>query len=188
VDHLALAMERIKLLEKRLETKQDIKNVPPVIFKMEDFNLHADGEWDSPPFYTHEKGYKLYLKVCIADNFFICSVSMRICLMHGEYDDELVWPFRGTIDFELLNQSSDYDYKEGTARFKERKSTPRNKRVSADEGTRSIGFEVKGILEHDDKATCGGHCEWYDYIANDTLYIKITDATVSDHNKPWLIQ
>jgi TNF receptor-associated factor 4 len=183
-------MERIKLLEngmerleKRLETKLDIKNMPPVIFKLEEFESY--GEWDSPPFYTHEKGYKL--KVCI-DHTYDCSVSMRICLMHGEYDDELVWPFRGIINFELLDQSDDREHKEGTARFMERKSTPKNRRVSADEGTRSIGWGVEDILEHDDEAICDGDCEWYDYIANDTMYIKITDATVSDHNKPWLIQ
>lgn len=155
---------------------------------MENFDVFMENgwDWDSPPFYTHNKGYKLYLKVKPVDNGFSSSLSVLACLMHGEYDDELIWPFRGTIDFELLDQTSDCVLKEGTARFMERHSSKKNRKVSAEEGKRSIGWGVDDILElneddDDDK-------EWYDYIANDTLYVKVTGVTVSDHNKPWLIQ
>lgn len=62
VEHIALAMERIIQLEGRFNMKAEI-NVPPVVFKMDNIPDNADYKWDSPPFYTHDKGYKLYLKV-----------------------------------------------------------------------------------------------------------------------------
>ena len=191
VEHLELAMERIKVLEDSLKTKTDIKNLSPVIFKMENFDMFEESglDWDSPPFYTHNKGYKLYLKVkAVRNDYFdiTSSISVLVCLMHGEYDDDLIWPFRGTINFELLDQTSDCVHKEGTARFMERHSSKKNRKVSAEEGKRSIGWGVDDILTHDDDDD--DDTEWFDYIANDTLYIKITDVTLSEANKPWLIQ
>lgn len=190
-DHLALAMEKIKLLDECLKAKAE-KNVPPdVIFKMEEFGLYKDNEleWDSPPFYTHEKGYKLYVKVSPRTNTFsdIDYVSVCVCLMHGEYDEDLIWPFRGTIDFELLNQNEDCDHKTGTARFMERYSSRKNTKVPADEGRRSIGWGVDNIIELEDEDDLGD--DWYDHHqSDDTLYVCISSVSISDLNKPWLIQ
>lgn len=178
VEHLELAMERIKLLE---EKKVDSVIVPPVVFKMEDFDTHEDLDWNSPPFYTHHRGYKLYVKVCPGDDIVYPIISVNICLMRGEYDDELLWPFRGTISFELLNQEEDSEHKHGTARFLERRSSPKNKEVSANEngGRRDVGWGVDDILDGDDETL---------YIDNDSIYIRVCEVNVSDLNKPWLIK
>ena len=44
-------------------------------------------------------------------------VSMGVCLMRGEHDDKLKWPFRGDITIQLLNQMSDQEHVEHTISF-----------------------------------------------------------------------
>lgn len=173
VDHLGMAMDRINLLEKCIKTKAEDKCLPPVVFKMENFTLYQQScsEWESGPFYTHDRGYKLYLRVSPS------SFSVHICLMHGEYDDDLIWPFRGTIDFELLNQIDDNDHKKGVAMFLQHYNSKKNKRVPVEEGKRSVGWGCDDILmDASDQ-----------YIREDSLYIRVSCASVSECNKPWLI-
>ena len=35
-------------------------------------------------------------------------VSVSVHLMRGEYDNKLVWPFRGDITIQLVNHNSDH--------------------------------------------------------------------------------
>ena len=44
-------------------------------------------------------------------------VSVYVHLMRGEHDDWLVWPFRGNIIIQLLNQNSDRDHVRMTVSF-----------------------------------------------------------------------
>ena len=44
-------------------------------------------------------------------------VSMFVYLMRGEYDDRLVWPFRGTITIELINQINNWEHVKYTLCF-----------------------------------------------------------------------
>ena len=46
-------------------------------------------------------------------------VSVFVYLMRGEYDDRLVWPFRGAITIQLVNQISDWEHHEHTVFFHE---------------------------------------------------------------------
>ena len=80
-------------------------------FTMENFeyNKRKDIEWYSSPFYTHQQGYKMCVRID-ANGYNIgrgTHVSLYTCFMPGEYDDELVWPFCGKIEIELLNQNAD---------------------------------------------------------------------------------
>ena len=74
VEHLALAIKKINLLDKK---------IPPVVFKIE--NVSQD--WYSPPFYSHSEGYKLCLKVSTNGD----HVLVYVHLMRGEYNDDLVY-------------------------------------------------------------------------------------------------
>ena len=49
-------------------------------------------------------------------------VSVFVCLMCGEYDDDLPWPFRGDVTIQLLNQRRDKGHEEKTVPFDD--STP----------------------------------------------------------------
>ena len=85
--------------------------VPPPTFIMTNFSHHKDsGEWwYSPPFYSHIGGYKMCLRVDTNgwDDGTGTHVAVFNYLMRGEYDDDLLWPFRGEITFQLINRRAD---------------------------------------------------------------------------------
>ena len=62
--------------------------------------------WYSPSFYTHPRGYKMCLRVD-ANGYGDgkkSHVSVFVCMMKGEYDKWLKWPFRGDFTIQLVNQ------------------------------------------------------------------------------------
>ena len=79
----------------------------PLEVTMHDFRRHKtlNMDWFSSPFYTHPRGYKMCLNVD-ANGFGEgrgTHVSVFIYMMQGEFDNELKWPFRGTITVQVLN-------------------------------------------------------------------------------------
>ena len=76
-------------------------------FTLTDFSKRKqfNNRYYSAPFYTHHRGYKLCLLVFSNghDNGKDTHVSVYLGLMAGEYDGQLVWPFIGNFDIELLN-------------------------------------------------------------------------------------
>ena len=93
---------------------------PPYEFILTEYSKHKrDGRnWYSPPFYSGPGGYKMCLCV-ITEAILVFEGSILVCiyLMRGEYDDRLVWPFRGNITVQLVNQSSDQKHQEWTFKF-----------------------------------------------------------------------
>ncbi len=84
------------------------------IFKMPSFKEKQtnNNKFFSNPFYTHPIGYKVVL--IIDANGYKANkgthVSVWVILLRGEYDDQLEFPFKGTIKFELLNQLEDKNH------------------------------------------------------------------------------
>ena len=84
---------------------------PPWVFKMKGFQERKEKNevWFSDPVYSHFGGYKMCLNVYangLSDgksNY----VSVYVSLMRGDNDDNLKWPFKGTIKVSLLNQLED---------------------------------------------------------------------------------
>ena len=65
----------------------------------------------SEPFFTHPQGYKMCAQV-YPNGFGKAEgthVTVSTCIVRGEYDDQLLWPFRGDILVQLLNQTTDKD-------------------------------------------------------------------------------
>lgn len=62
--------------------------------------------WYSPPFHTHIGGYKLCLKVTASgyENREGNHVAVALCVMKGEFDSHLQWPFLGEILVHLMNR------------------------------------------------------------------------------------
>ena len=58
--------------------------------------------WYSPPFYTHENGYKLHLRVD-ADWYKKGYVSVLVCVLKGEHDRTLTWPLYCEVEVALYN-------------------------------------------------------------------------------------
>ena len=93
-----------------LQTTPTYYPCPPWVVKMEGFQEKDHIQvWYSDPVYSHIGGYKACLKVyttgdCNANG---THVSVFICLMRGDNDAILKWPFKGTIKVSLLNQLED---------------------------------------------------------------------------------
>ena len=86
----------------------------PFEFIMTEFEQHKQGndEWYSPPFYTHTHGYRMCIEVD-ANGFsshWGKYISVFCFLMRGDFDDDLQWPFQGTITIQLLNQLEDANH------------------------------------------------------------------------------
>ena len=82
--------------------------IPPLIIRMDKFGDMKKKNiiWFSAPFYSYFGGYKMCL--CVYANGSGdgegTHMSVFTHLMKGENDDNLKWPFRGTINVTLLNQ------------------------------------------------------------------------------------
>ena len=85
----------------------------------------SEEEWYSPPFYCHPYGYKMCLRVhCNGKGSGNGThVSVFVHLMHGEFDDQLKWPFRGEVTIQLLNQGGRRRHCTKTVYFNDRCST-----------------------------------------------------------------
>ena len=117
VDELERSLSNMQdQLQQAEQTLQqlDKKFIPPPDFVMTDFKQRKkeDSVWYSPPFYSHVGGYKLCLRVH-ANGYGRGKgsfVSIFIHVVPGENDDNLEWPFRGTIRVVLLNQRKEEDH------------------------------------------------------------------------------
>jgi len=92
--------------------------VSPIIFKWSNYDRMLSRAKEkginSPfyyfrPFYTHRKGYKMQLRMYPngADHGRDTHISLYCHLVNGENDDNLKWPFEGTVEVTLLNQVED---------------------------------------------------------------------------------
>ena len=83
----------------------------PVEFTVTNFKqkLEVKEVWRSSPFYTHQNGYKLKLRIgaCGRRGNDQKHTSADLQLMKGENDNKLKWPFKGKLDIQLLNQDQD---------------------------------------------------------------------------------
>ena len=105
--------DHIKKLEDQIQAILKLPVIsprPPLDIVMNDFITHQlDRDyWFSPPFYTHEGGYKMCLKVYAngCGDGEDTHVSVYVYLMKGEFDDDLKWPFPldGLVTIELISK------------------------------------------------------------------------------------
>ena len=84
----------------------------PASFTITDIPLRRrmDNQYYSPPFYVSK--YKMCLNVYVngSGSQKGKQISMYACLLKGEHDDELEWPYRGDITVEVLNWRGDHDH------------------------------------------------------------------------------
>ena len=77
----------------------------PLSFTMTGYLRHLEsGEpWYSPPFYTHQRGYKLSIQVDPNINRNSNHLCVHVCILKGEYDHQLQWPLYAEVGISLLN-------------------------------------------------------------------------------------
>ena len=109
-------------------------------------------------------------------------VSCFICLMAGEYDDTLEWPFQGEVTIELLNQLEDKNHKKYTILFNESTNDECKQRVREGGSTGGWG-RPKFILHEDLEYNPVTNCQ---YLKDDSLYFRVSVKATSK-TKPWLV-
>lgn len=149
------------------------RKYPPVDLFMIEYESHRDSEttWFSDPFYSHPRGYKMCLTVYAngTGKGKDSHVSVFATLMRGEYDDELVWPFRGSVSVELLGIEDYYGEEldiSGVFKFNSR-TPPRATKRPIEEDRNKYGHGDPEFVEHEDIP--------YDI---DDLHFRVTETTV----------
>ena len=81
---------------------------PPWVISMQNFHekIEMRKAWFSDPVYSHFGGYKMCFKVLANGNRHGKGAHVAVyVLMRGDNDDNLKWPFNGTIKVTLSNTS-----------------------------------------------------------------------------------
>ena len=131
--------------------------------------------WTSPSFYSHIGGYKMCLSVDAygrgsgADT----HVTVGVYLMRGEYDGNLVWPFRGDVTFHLVNRKADEGHVVWTARFND--STSDNVAGRVTEGERA---PHKWGQNHFISHSALGYGRNTEFLDKDALEFRVTSVKV----------
>ena len=137
-------------------------------------------EFYSTPFYTSHHGYKLCINIEANGNGEGkgTHVSVYACLMKGDNDDSLTWPFTGSVTTELLNQLEDKNHYEKIYLFPHANAV--SERVT--NGSTGICFGYRQYISHSDL----NYNIFYkrQYLVDDTLFFRVS-VDVPNY-KPWL--
>ena len=174
--HLSLATDKILKLTNMLV----VKNI--LTFKINGYKEKQDKDHQflSPAFRTSESGYKMCLRVDANGRGDAkgTHVSVFACLMKGDNNDSLFWPFTGTATVELLNQLEDKNHHKETIAFPAGRVY--TQRVVSRERGRGYGYPE--FISHADLAY--KPLTNTQYLKNDTLIFRVF-AEAPDY-KPWL--
>ena len=119
----------------------------PFTFTMPNFEQKklTNTPWHSPSFYSH--GYRMCLRVYTngCGEGMNSDVSVFVCMMKGDYDDQLKWPFRGDITIQILCQDGDDKHFSRILDFTDDDEGFGNRVL---EGYRSVGLGYHNFLSH----------------------------------------
>ena len=157
--------------------------VPPPTFIMTNFSHHKDSgeEWFSPPFYSHIGGYKMCLRVDangLGDDTGT-HVSVYNYLMRGEYDNDLLWPFRGEITFQLINRKADEGHVERTTPFDDSAPDSATCRVMEGERAPDGGLGTSKFIPHS-ALQCNESWNTEYLCRSDSLEFRVTRVKVAE--------
>ena len=184
-NHKEATEERLKLLKEEVTSEQ---RLPPVVFKLNEFSdLQDDDEdWHSAPFYTHAGGYRMCLRLYTNGSSDVrgTHLSCYVYLMRGNHDNQLEWPFRGTVHVELLNQLEDNHHHAEKITFSSSETKNYNTQVKRGfTGVTGLGrsrFIHQCELSRSDTMN-------RQYLKDDCLYIRVSKVEVHSITRPWLV-
>ena len=163
-----------------LQTKNKVHT-----FKLSGFTDKRDSKepWYSPTFYTSPGGYMMVLRVDVSgDGSNESFMGCYICLMAGEYDHALEWPFSGVATIELLNQLEDKNHKTYQLVFDNALPQSCRERVYGKTSTSGPGWGFSKFIAHSELANSSTSSQ---YLCDDKLYFRVT-VNVKSKTKPWL--
>ena len=163
------------------ELKQQVRSLDstrletPCTFFMYIFGQHkrAGDEWFSKPFYTAPKGYKLSLGVYAngegdSEGEY---VSVFLHLMPGEFDDR-PWPFRGSFNVTLLDQSDNEQDIEEEISFGY--GTPEAVAGRPREGRENDGWGEPEFISHSELHARSRRRDSPVYVKHDSICFQVT--------------
>jgi len=165
-------------------------NVPnpicPVIIKWSDYNEIKQIAKDSDasfkkhyytwPFYTHSGGYKIQVRIYPHGNSKTSShVSLFFYIMRGENNDDLRWPFDGTLMITLLNQLENSDHLTRSIEFLD--SEKYREFIKKPDPGKTRNDSGWGFSEFISLSEVESSTAYKQYLMNDTLYFMIS-ATI----------
>ena len=168
LEKLQTQMQNLKNDVKSLRSK-DLKllsghlRILPVDIVMDGFAVKQRDEssWLSEPFYTCLQGYKMTLSVKAEKS----HLSVFAYIMKGEYDDQLEWPYRGSILIQLLDQE---DTKKYVIRLLSFNNAPNGSSSRVTDYNRNNGWGFSPFITN---------AELTKYIKNDSLRFKVSLST-----------
>ena len=171
----ALTSKNISTMERIVETIESKVCVPPIEYTLRGFEhlKSTSGRWFSPSFYSHQRGYRLcfYVQSNGSGSGKGTHVSIYVCIMQGQFDDSLQWPFREAITIQLLNQTEDKNHVELIINFSDCVDSNYNKRVTGSISSRSPGWGFDEFIPH---SLLGYNAvQNTQYLRNNTLRIRI---------------
>lgn len=153
----------------------------PYNFSMKNFLSYSKGgpvEY-SPVYYTHSFGYKFRVKVIRTEYSKLLSLdaftSIFVEFLVGPYDDQLTWPFQGSITVAIINQLNNSNH------FKKKISFPGMSSRVRPERCSPVTVGLRPFIFHKDlRNTRNTRSEQpTQYIVNGTLLFRITAITVN---------
>ena len=153
-----------------------LKNNEPVIFKSTNFKAYKASELcvDSNTFYSHPGGYKMSIGIFPngdgenkGTHLSVFTVLIECC-----YDNQLHWPFLGTVTVELLNQLGDDNH--------HRVAIVHDARDDMRVGYNKYAFKFLAHSSLGHKPATNTQ-----YLLDDTLYFRVSVKV--DSHKPWLV-
>lgn len=155
--HLYMITQKIEADIEALKTFQStIQHLPQMVPELTIYYTKEkeSTSWFSPPFYTHNGGYRMCLRVDIAgyDEGAGTDVSAYIHLMRGIFDGDLKFPFQGEVTVQLVNQMesgmpSEY-HRERTIVFNQKTVHDHGRRVVGLKETQENGWGVDQLVSH----------------------------------------
>ena len=154
----------------------------PFEFTMTEFKQHkrASDEWYSPPFYTHTHGYRMCINVD-ANGWGATKgthLSVHGFLMRGDFDDDLEWPYQGTITIQLPNQLQDSNHCIGFLSFTYSSDLVGLQRVTSGERAQRACGGMHTFISHTQLGlNTDRNCQ---FLKNNQLKFRVSKATNLD--------
>lgn len=176
--------DQMKTFKNELASEQ---RLPPVVFRVKNFSdlQDEDEDWHSASFYTHAGGYRMCLRLYTNGSLDVrgTHLSCFVYLMRGTYDEHLVWPFRGTIYLELLNQLQDSNHHVEKVAFSS--SELKNYNTQVKKG--NLGVTGLGRSKFINQTELGLNSELNrQFLKDDCLFIRVSKVEIQSVLKPWL--
>ena len=151
-----------------------VPQICPVTVKMSQFNKHKKNKSAmicSEPFFSHLKGYMMYLCFYPAGTGDGKGSHVSVYLYHtaGPHDDELLWPLRGKFQIVLLNQLSDCDHFTRVLTYGDH--VPHDVADRVVEGSRDKSWGYNRYISNVNFLSATSMCQ---YLKDDCVFLRVS--------------